>query len=156
MLDIDDPRLVEAMEMFANMSPEEMMETMKELQGMLGGDAETVEAINQVMKEIQTMDVNDIQHSLKDMVQEDELNVAMYDALQMLKDGQWDTIWEHRNLIRDAVIDSGKISPHDAARFQTDQVAWETELKYIWKELQKQAAASMNDGGSDNNDSGDL
>ena len=142
LLDINDPRLMDAMEIFANMSPEEMEETMKELQGMLGDDPETIDAIQDVMKEIRSMNANDIPNSLKDLVEEDEVRVAMKDALQILKDGQWDTIWEHRNFIRDAVIDSGKISPEDAARFKTDQNAWEEELKFIWNELQKQAAAA--------------
>ena len=142
LLDINDPRLMDAMEIFANMSPEEMEETMKELQGMLVDDPETIDAIQDVMKEIRSMNANDIPNSLKDLVEEDEVRVAMKDALQILKDGQWDTIWEHRNFIRDAVIDSGKISPEDAARFKTDQNAWEEELKFIWNELQKQAAAA--------------
>ena len=141
---MNDPRLMDAMEIFANMSPEEMEETMKELQGMLGDDPETIEAIQDVMNEIQTMNNKQdyIQNSLKDLVEEDEVRVAMKDALQILKDGQWDTIWEHRNFIRDAVIDSGKISPEDAAKFTTDQSAWEAELKFIWNELQKQANAA--------------
>ena len=142
LLDMNDPRLMDAMEIFANMSPEEMMETMNELKGMIGDDPETIAAIQDVMKEIQSMNANDIQNSLKDLVEEDEVRVAMKDALTILKDGQWDTIWEHRNFIRDAVIDSGKISPEDAAKFKTDQTAWEEELKFIWNELQKQAAAS--------------
>ena len=140
-IDLNDPRLIEAMEMFGNMSPEEMKETMAELRAMLGDDPETIEAINQVMNEISTMDKSQIEGSLKDMVEQDEIRVAMKDALEMLKDGQWDVIWEHRMLIRDAVIDSGKISPDDAAKFKTDDVAWEKELKFIWNELQKQANA---------------
>ena len=140
-IDLNDPRLIEAMEMFGNMSPDEMKETMNELRAMLGDDPKTVEAINQVMNEIQTMDKSQIQGSLQDMVEQDEIRVAMKDALEMLKDGQWDVIWEHRMLIRDAVIDSGKISPDDAAKFKTDDVAWEKELKFIWNELQKQANA---------------
>ena len=142
LLDMQDPQLLEAIEMFANMSPEEMKETMKELQGMLGDDPETIAAIQEVMSEITNLENGNtkqqhIHKSLSDMIAQDELAAATKDALEMLRNGQWETIWENRNLIRDAVIESGQISPEDAALFRTDQKAWESELQHIWFQLQK-------------------
>jgi len=51
-IDFDDPELLSAMEIFANMSPDEMEDTMNAMKDLLGNDPETVAAINQVMQEI--------------------------------------------------------------------------------------------------------
>lgn len=52
----------------------------------------------------------------------------------------WETIWEQRDAILEAVIASGQITAMDAARFRNDRNEWEAELKHIWTELQKEAA----------------
>ena len=135
-----DPELLAAMEIFAGMSPEEMEETMAELVEMLGDDPETLAAIKEVMKEIPKMKAADVQSSLQQMVSDDEVAAATAEALKMLQQADWDTIWEKRDVILGAVIQSGKISAEDAAMFKTDNKAWENELRFIWNELQKQAA----------------
>lgn len=142
-MDLNDPQLIEAMQMFASMSPEEMEETMKELQEMLGDDPETMAMIKQVAEEIPKMRASGIQSSLKDMIAEDEVQAATNDALKMLEDNDnaWETIWEQRDQILKAVLASGQITPMDAARFESDPKEWEAELKHIWEELQKEAAA---------------
>jgi hypothetical protein len=144
LIDLQDSGLIEAMEMFANMSPEEMEETMMELQQMLGDDPETMAAIQQVIEEIPNMKTGDVQSSLEIMVAEDELQAATNDALKMLQSSEhaWESIWEQRDQLLDAVLATGKIAPMDAARFQADPKEWEAELKHIYQELQKQAATA--------------
>lgn len=141
-LDLEDPGLLMAMEMFSKMSPEEMEETMMELKKMLGDDPETLAAIDDVMKEIPNMKDADIKSSLKDMISDDEIQAATNDALRLLRSTEnvWETIWEQRDAILEAVIASGQITAMDAARFRNDRNEWEAELKHIWTELQKEAA----------------
>ena len=141
-IDLNDPELLAAMEMFAGMSPEETEETMKELVGMLGDDPETLAAIEEVMKEIPNMKANDVQSSLKQMVSEDEVAAATQDALKLLGKSNWETIWEKQDLILDAVIQSDQINAEDTALFKSDNAAWEKELRFIWNELQKQATTA--------------
>lgn len=136
----NDPELLAAMEIFAGMSPEEMEETMNELKEMLGNDPETLAAINEVMEEMKQMDAADIKSSLEQMVADDEVAKATQDALKLIHKSSWETIWEKQADILDAVIQSGQISAEDAALFKSDQDKWEMELRFIWNELQKQAA----------------
>jgi len=75
------------------------------------------------------------------MIEEDEIAVATQEALKMLKSGSFEMVWEKRDDILKAVIESGKIDAVDAARFQASPEAWESELKHIWSELMKQADA---------------
>ena len=137
---LDDPDLLEAMEIFANMSPEEMEDVLKELQMVLGDDPETLEAMREVMEELPAMKAADIQRNLKNLVEQDEIAKATADALDLLRKGEWNAIWDRRQEILDAVIASGKIDPEDAARFRSDPSEWEAELKHIWGELQNLAA----------------
>lgn len=139
-LDLDDPELLAAMEIFAAMSPDEMKETMQELVELLGDDPETRSAIQELLNEIPKMEASDVRSSLKDMVADDEIAVATQDALKILRKSDWDSIWDKRETILEAVIRSGKISVEDAAKLKSDKAAWEAELKFIWNELQKQAA----------------
>lgn len=142
-MDVNDPALIEAMQIFANMSPEEMVETMEELKEMLGDDPETLAAIEQVVAEIPKMKAEDIQSNLKEMIAEDEVQAATNMALQMLQDNEnaWETVWEKRDDILQAVLESGQVAPMDAVRFKADPKEWEAELKHIWEELQKTAAS---------------
>jgi hypothetical protein len=70
--------------------------------------------------------------------------VATEHAIKLLSTSSWETIWEKRDDILGAVIASGKISEMDATRFQSSPEEWEAEIKYIWSELQLQAAAGAN------------
>lgn len=143
-IDFEDSELLAAVEMFAKMSPKEMRETMKELQALLGDDPETLGAMQEVMNEIENMDASGVKSPLKDMIAEDDVALATQDALEILRKTDWETIWEKRSDILDAVIQSGQISPEDAALFKSDKEAWEKELKFIWGELQKQAKTGGN------------
>lgn len=140
-IDLDDPELLEALEMLLDMSPEEMDETMKELLEMMGDDPETVAAIEGVFKDLPDMVEKDIQSSLLQMMLNDKVAEATQDALQLVGASNWDTIWEKQDLILDAVIQTGKMSADDASLYKSDKAAWEKELRFIWNELQVQAKA---------------
>jgi hypothetical protein len=145
---LDDPDLLEAMQLFAHLLPKERQEAILEVKAMLGeDDLETMAALEQVLLELPKMEA-DIQEDR--ILAEEMVLAATEDALDMLllfqnqkKNGplsSWELIWEKRDVIRDAVIQSGKLSPSDAALFKTDPAAWEAELKSIWSMLQQQAA----------------
>lgn len=135
-MDLNDPELLQAMEIFANMSPDEMEEVLSELKVILGDDPEALEAMREVMEELPAMQAANIQQNLQKMIEQDEVAKATADALDLLRKGEWESIWDRRQEILESVIASGKIDPEDAARFRSDPKEWEAELKHIWSQLQ--------------------
>ena len=146
LVDLDDPELIEAMEAFALMSPEEAEEAFAEVIEMLGedkDDPEMLEAIQEVMREMESMNSGaDVKARLSSMTLEEEIAEATEMALEMIATSEWEVIYNKREDILDSVIASGKISAEDAALYKSDAAAWEEELKYIWDELQNQAKDS--------------
>lgn len=146
LVDLDDPELIEAMEAFALMSPEEAEEAFAEVIEMLGedkDDPEMLEAIQEVMREMESMNSGtDVKARLSSMTLEEEIAEATEMALEMISTSEWEVIYNKREDILDSVIASGKISAEDAALYKSDASAWEEELKYIWDELQTQAKDS--------------
>jgi hypothetical protein len=128
------------MQLFAHLSPKEQKEAILELKAMLGeDDPETMAALERVLLELPKLEA-DVQADR--ILSKEMVLAATEDALDMLLNGpssSWELIWEKGNAIRDAVIQSGKLSPEDAALFKTDPAAWEAELKSIWSMLQQQA-----------------
>ena len=146
LIDLDDPELVEAMEAFALMSPEEAEEAFAEVIEMLGedkDDPEMLEAIQEVMREMESMNSGpDVKARLSSMTLEEEIAEATEMALEMISTSDWEVIYNKREDILDSVIASGKISAEDAALYKSDAAAWEEELKFMWDELQSQAKDS--------------
>uniref|UniRef100_A0A7S1Z6I9 Uncharacterized protein n=1 Tax=Ditylum brightwellii TaxID=49249 RepID=A0A7S1Z6I9_9STRA len=138
-IDLDDPELLAAMEIFLDMSPEEMEDVMKDLTLVLGDDPETLSAMEEVVKELSTMKIFDLESTLEGIITDEHVAAATHNALEAIGKAEWTTIWSNQELILEAVIQSGQISPEDAATFKTDEKAWENELKVIWNELQKEA-----------------
>lgn len=136
------------MEAFALMSPEEAQEAFAEVLEMMGedkDDPEMLEAIQEVMREMENMNTgDDVKYRLSSMTMEEEVAQATEVALEMISTSEWDVIYNKREDILDSVIASGKMSAEDAALYKSDAAAWEKELKYIWDELQSQA----NDAGT--------
>ena len=136
------------MEAFALMSPEEAQEAFAEVLEMLGedkDDPEMLEAIQEVMREMESMNTgDDVKYRLSSMTMEEEVAQATEVALEMISISEWDSIYNKREDILDSVIASGKMSAEDAALYKSDAAAWEKELKHIWEELQSQA----NDAGT--------
>ena len=136
------------MEAFALMSPEEAQEAFAEVLEMMGedkDDPEMLEAIQEVMREMENMNTgDDVKYRLSSMTMEEEVAQATEVALEMISTSEWDVIYNKREDILDSVIASGKMSAEDAALYKSDAAAWEKELKHIWEELQSQA----NDAGT--------
>lgn len=130
------------------MSPEEAQEAFAEVLEMMGedkDDPEMLEAIQEVMREMESMNTgDDVKYRLSSMTMEEEVAQATEVALEMISTSEWDVIYNKREDILDSVIASGKMSAEDAALYKSDAAAWEKELKYIWEELQSQA----NDAGT--------
>lgn len=130
------------------MSPEEAQEAFAEVLEMMGedkDDPEMLEAIQEVMREMENMNTgDDVKYRLSSMTMEEEVAQATEVALEMISTSEWDVIYNKREDILDSVIASGKMSAEDAALYKSDAAAWEKELKYIWDELQSQA----NDAGT--------
>jgi len=125
------------------MSPEEAQEAFADVLEMLGedkDDPEMLEAIQEVMREMESMDTGaDVKYRLSSMTEEEEVAEATEVALEMISTSEWDVINNKQDDILDSVIASGKMSAEDAALYKSDAAAWEKELKYIWDELQRQA-----------------
>ena len=130
------------------MSPEEAQEAFAEVLEMMGedkDDPEMLEAIQEVMREMERMNTgDDVKYRLSSMTMEEEVAQATEVALEMISTSEWDVIYNKREDILDSVIASGKMSAEDAALYKSDAAAWEKELKHIWEELQSQA----NDAGT--------
>lgn len=143
MIDIDftDPELLEAIQMFSEMSLDEIKE-------IFGDDPEALKEIEKVMEEISKLDPSEIEESMKALMEEELIASAMTDTLEMLAaadadaatdtdEQDWDKILENKDVILEAVIASGSMSEEDIALFLKDGDAWEEELSGIWNELKE-------------------
>uniref|UniRef100_A0A7S3QAE6 Magnesium transporter MgtE intracellular domain-containing protein n=1 Tax=Chaetoceros debilis TaxID=122233 RepID=A0A7S3QAE6_9STRA len=151
MIDIDftDPELLEAIQMFSEMSLDEIKE-------IFGDDPEALKEIEEVMEEISKLDPSEIEESMKALMEEELIASAMTDTLEMLAgtaadadadadadtatdtdEQDWDKILENKDVILEAVIASGSMSEEDIALFLKDGDAWEEELSGIWNELKE-------------------
>ena len=150
---MDDPELAEAIQMFAGMSPEEMMQTMEELKEILGNnDPAALQEIEEVMLEIAKLDLSTEgdYNALQDLMGEDRAAMAMSDTLDMLRnadEGDWNKILENKEQILEVVIQSGVMDEEEVEMFRNDPDAWEEELRFIWEELKAQADEDANNGG---------
>lgn len=142
-LDMNDPELLEAIQMFADMSPEEMMETMEELKEMFSNDPETLREIEEVILELSKLDANDIEQQLRELLEEEDAAKSMAETMEFLQnadESDWNRILENKDAILQAVIATGAISEEEIAEYQTNPGAWERELLSIWEELKMHAA----------------
>jgi len=145
MIDIDftDPELLGAIQMFSEMSLDEIKE-------IFGDDPEALKEIEEVMEEISKLDPSEIEESMKALMEEELIASAMTDTLEMLTgtaadadaatdtdEQDWDKILENKDVILEAVIASGSMSEEDIALFLKDGDAWEEELSGIWNELKE-------------------
>lgn len=149
---MNDQEIREAVEFLAGMGAEEMAETMQEVAAMLGdgdeADPETAAALREAMAEVSKMSAEDIRASLGKMAapSEDMLSDSISEALRMLADadqGVLDTVLERKDLILEAVVQSGEMTEADAEKFRKNPAEWEDELKGIWGELKRQAEGSI-------------
>lgn len=151
-LDHDDPELMEAMQMFADMSPEEMRDTLGDLMAMFPDDPEMIAELEEAMAEISGMDKDEINKSMEEIMDEEMAAKAMADTLQMLKEADESAlvkILERKDLILDSVIATGVMSEEEIELFKADPSLWEAELIAIWEELKKQGDESSLGSSSD-------
>lgn len=142
---LDDPDLKEAIQMFADMSPEEMIETIAALKEELKDDPETLKELDGIIEELSTLSEEEIQKNLQDIMAEEAVAQSMRETLEMLSkadEGAWEKILANKELILDSVIEGGMLSEEEIELFKNDGTAWEDELKFIWSELKKQGEES--------------
>jgi hypothetical protein len=155
------------MEIFAGMSPEEMEEAVKQLM-LAAGDNPQVQAKFEKMLDMlksapkkqqekstpkkqqekstpkkQQKSRGGQQKKVKDDKVEAptpyEVEAATQEALRLLGNPDWQSVWEKQDVILEAVITAGQLPPKDAASFRSDEFLWNKELRFIWGEMQKQA-----------------
>lgn len=140
---VEDAELDQAIQMFASMSPEEMQETIAEMTELLGDDPESIETLNEIMLEISKMDATDAADRLNELVQEEDVALAMADMTELLQnvdENTWEKILSKKDLILESLITNESLSQEDIDLFKGNPKAWEDELKAIWGELQNEAA----------------
>lgn len=144
----DDAELQAAIDMFANMSPQEMQDTIQELKLEFKDDPSMIKELDEILEELSQLDAEDFQENLESIMEEEAVAQAMAETLDMLRnadEGAWEKIMANKDLILDSVIESGVMSEEEIELFQNDPTAWEEELKHIWAELKQQASNSKDE-----------
>ncbi len=146
-IDFDnDPELKQAIQDFANMSPEEMKETILELKEEMKDDPESLAELDRVLNLISKMDAKEMEENIKAIMEEEDVARSMADTLQLLHksgDEAWEKIIKHKDAILDSVIQLGVMSEDEIKLFKSDEAAWEEELKHIWGEMKAVADADV-------------
>uniref|UniRef100_A0A7S2S136 Calmodulin n=1 Tax=Eucampia antarctica TaxID=49252 RepID=A0A7S2S136_9STRA len=140
----DDPEMAEAMQMFTDMSPDEMRKTMEVMLGNLDDDPETQKALETAMDELSKMNAEEIEQAFSEILEEEQRANDISDTINLLaqlEQSSWDEIMSAKDLILDAVIESGQMSQDDIDTYKNDPSAWEKELQFLWKELKNEATA---------------
>ena len=145
----NDPELQAAIQQFADMSPEEMIETINELKESLGdSDPETMKELDSILEDLSRLDAKELEDSLYSIMEEEAVAKAMGETLELLSQSgeeAWEKIIANKDLILDAVIQTGTMSEDEISLYKSDPSSWENELKEIWNELRGVAEASGND-----------
>mmetsp|Transcript_15375 Transcript_15375/g.18484 ORF Transcript_15375/g.18484 Transcript_15375/m.18484 type:complete len:179 (+) Transcript_15375:148-684(+) len=139
---INDPDVLQAMEIFMGMSPEERQETIKGLMDAVGDDPVKREEMATIISKLPALEQEQLlnspaglKSSLKQMVQDDEFARARQDAKQQLGGVSWEFFVENEAAILEATIAGGQLSAEDAATFKTDKKAWMEQLRVIWEDV---------------------
>lgn len=147
-IDLNDPELQEAIEMFQNMSPQEMMETIELLKEdpIYKNDPSLLQELDSILEELSQLNEDEIRQNLDDILHEEAVAQSIVETMDMLKNADekdWQKIIDNKYLILDSVIASGIMSEEEIDLFKNDEKAWEEELRGIWAELQAQADAAI-------------
>ncbi len=145
----NDPELKAAIQNFADMSPEEMKETILALmEDIDSNDVETLKELDSILEELSKLDAEEIEEDLYSIMEEEAVAKSMAETMALLQqsgDDAWEKIISKKDLILDVVTQSGVMSEDEITLFQNNPSAWEEELKEIWNEMKAVAAASGND-----------
>mmetsp|Transcript_23849 Transcript_23849/g.27609 ORF Transcript_23849/g.27609 Transcript_23849/m.27609 type:complete len:197 (-) Transcript_23849:37-627(-) len=145
---LDDPELAEAMQMFADMSPEEMAGGVEELKEMFKDDPETLKDLEEVMQELSNLSSDDMEERLQEIMQEEAVAYAMTETLEMLQaadEEDLEKIISQKDIVLESVIQTGAISEEEIEFFKSNPDEWEKELRHIWGELNNQADTPQHD-----------
>lgn len=142
---LNDPEVLQAMELFMGMSATEREETIRGLMEAVGDDPAKRAEMEFIISKLPAVEREQIKNSpggrtsstLKQMVHDDEVAKAKQNARRQLDGTTWETFWENQEAILEATIQGGQLSPEDAARFKTDEKAWEEQLRVIFEDLGK-------------------
>ncbi len=140
-----DLELEEAIQAFADMSREEMVETIQEMKDLLHDDPDALKELDVVIEELSKMDEQEIQDNLEAIMAEEAVAQSMAETLEMLQNADESTfekILEKKDTILQTIVESGIMSKEELAMFENDEAAWEEELRFIWNELKTQASAA--------------
>lgn len=131
---MDDPVLLNAMEIFMAMSAQERYETIQGLMEAAGHDPAKRAEMETLIKMLPQMEDTG---NLYELIQEDEFRKAQHEARKQIDGQDWDSFWAMQAAILDATIASGQLTPEQVATFKTDEQAWKAQLKVIYDDLKK-------------------
>jgi hypothetical protein len=138
---VDDPALLNAMEIFMGMSAQERYETMHGLMEAVGHDPSKRAEMETLIKMLPQMDYDDDNDasvtSLRQMIHDDEMRKAQHEAQRQVEGQDWESFWAMQADILEATIASGQLTPEQAADFKTDEDAWKAQLRIIFDDLQQ-------------------
>lgn len=134
--ELDSEHLLNAMEIFMKMAPNEREETIKGLMASVGDDPAAkaeMEALIQMLPNL------DAETNLQQLIEEDEIAKAKREASRQFSQRTWEEVWADQEEILNEVLASGQLRPEDAAVFKTDPEAWKRTLKLMYDDLSKPA-----------------
>ena len=129
---LDDPELLNTLEIFMAMSDQERQETIQGLMEAVGYDPSKRSEMEMLVKMLPQMQEGG---GLPEMILEDEFRKAQHEARRQIEGQDWDSFWAVQAEILDATIASGQLTPEQAAHFKTDEEAWKAQLKTIYDDL---------------------
>jgi len=148
----DDPELEEAIKQFADMSHEEMVQTIEEMKELFHDDPESLKELDSVIEELSQMNAEEIQANLDAIMAEEAVAQSMAETLELLQNADEkvfeEKILAQKDVILKNIVESGIMPKEELEIFENDEAAWEEELRLIWKELKSQASASASDTSS--------
>ena len=129
---LEDPELLNALEIFMGMSAQERYETIQGLMEAVGHDPDKRLEMERLIEMLPQMEDNS---DLKEMIRQDELLKAKQQAKRQLDGQDWESFWAMQADILEATIASGQLTPEQAAHFKTDEEAWKAQLRTIFNDL---------------------
>lgn len=138
---LTNPELLQAMEIFMQMSSEERQEVILGLMETVGDDPKKRKEMELLISKLPQVEQEQLlknpkaAHSLQELIQDDEFAKAKHNAKQMLDGMSWEDFWAIQDQVLESVIAGGQISVEDAALFRTDEEAWKKQLRIIYDDL---------------------
>ena len=142
MSNVSDLELAEAFQMLAEMSPDEMQETMEELKSLMGDDPEAIAEIEAVMNELSQMSPEELAMTMEELMEEEADAYSIQETMDMLAnadDDMWEEIIETKDILLEHIFTAGGFTEEEYQTFKESPEDWEKELRGIWDELRQEA-----------------